>query len=85
MTTSLHNAPLLPQIRSILERMGYEPMASGATSSSQLYWKGLGVGSLSGAFYAVSGDEVQKMGVIPMEKPLSHTQFITKHVRHLFG
>jgi hypothetical protein len=33
----------------------------------------------------VSGDGVQKMGMVPMEKPLSHVEFVTKHVRHLFG
>jgi hypothetical protein len=85
MACSLQEAPLLPQIRTILGRMGYEALTPDATSGNQLYWKGLGVGSLSTAFYAVSGDGVQKMGMVPMEKPLSHVEFVTKHVRHLFG
>lgn len=85
MATALRDAPLLPQIRTILGRMGYETATPDAVSGNQFYWKLLGAGSLSGAFYAVSGNEVQKMGVIPMEEPLSHVQFITKHVRHLFG
>lgn len=85
MAPSLQSAPLLPQIRTILGRMGYKALTPDATLGNQFYWKSLGAGSLSGAFYAVSGDEVQKMGVVPMEKPLSHTQFVTAHVRHLFG
>ena len=85
MATSLHDAPLLPQIRTILGRMGYETATADAASGNRFYWKSLGAGSLSGAFYAVSGNEVQKMGVVPMEEPLSHVQFVTKHVRYLFG
>lgn len=86
MSRSLQDAPLMPQIRTILGRMGYEALTPDSASGNQFYWKALGAsGSLSAAFYAVSDDGVQKMGVVPVQQPVSHAQFIAAHVHHLFG
>jgi hypothetical protein len=84
MAISLRDSPLLPQIRTIMGRMGYEALTPEVASGNQFYWKGLGARSLSDAFYIVSGDEVQKMGAVPMEKPVSHAKFVTDHIRYLF-
>lgn len=84
MSRPVQDAPLLPFIRRILVRKGYSQLAFERETGSSRYMKVLGSGSLSAAFYVVSANEVEKRGVMPTEKPVSHAQFVTDNVRYLF-
>lgn len=78
---SAAHSPLLPQIKTILGNMGYAPVAAGAA----LFVRTARLDQpLSVQFFQVSEREVQKIGTMPAQKPLSHAQFVTAHVQHLF-
>ena len=78
---NLAHSPLLPQIKTVLGRMGYAPVAGDAA----LFMKQARHDRpLAVDFYRVSEREVQKIGVLPVQKKLSHAEFLTKHARHLF-
>ncbi len=75
------HSPLLPQIKTILGNMGYAPVVADAA----LFVKKSRLDQpLSVQFFQVSERNVQKIGTVPAQKPLSHAQFVTAHVQHLF-
>ena len=76
MTMVSAHSPLLPQVQSILQNMGYAPVAG----DTGLYAKR----GLSVAFYLVSAGDVQKMGVLPMAESVPHARFVADHVQYLF-
>ena len=74
-------SPLLPQVQKILKSLGYEP-AGGKTG---LYMPRLGAHQrITGAFFKVSSDCVEKCGSVQQSKPVSHASFVANHVRYLF-
>lgn len=75
------HSPLLPQVKTILGRMGYAPVHDGGALFLK---KGVLGQPLAVEFFRVSERDVQKIGAWPVEKPLTHTQFVTANVQYLF-
>lgn len=80
-TAPAHSSPMLQQVQTILRGMGYAPVAG----DLGMYMRPIGsTPSISGTFYIVSQDDVQKVGELPVNDPVPHAVFVAQKAPYLF-